>query len=93
MTESGPAARRLTSVEEQLRLLYFYLRDSCFTYLNGTLSEVKDRAPWLSQNPVSSQSQPSHTNIQGAVMINMDGCFLFHVHSLLLVSVPFLNHL
>lgn len=57
LTESGPAARRLTRVEEQLRLLYFYLRDSCFTS-----SEVKDRAPWLSQNPVSSRSQPSHTH-------------------------------
>lgn len=40
--------------QEQLRLLYLYLCDSCFSYLNDTLSEVNDSPPWLSQNPVSS---------------------------------------
>lgn len=70
-----------TRFEEQWRLLYWCFCDSCFTYLNDTLSDVNDSAPWLSLNPVSFESQPMTQITQGVASVSVDGCFTFNVQS------------
>lgn len=69
----GQELRYLRSSE---RLLYLCLSDSCFTYLNDTLLEVNDGAPWLSHNPVSLRSELVIQATQGVAYVIIDGRFL-----------------